>query len=204
AMGEFAFAGESIDLQRDRALLESEPTHDPAPNATPENLGYVIYTSGSTGVPKGVAVRHRNLINYTQSILQLLQADRPLAFATVSTISADLGNTCIFPSLLSGGCLHILSYDVAMEGDQLRAYFAKYPIDVLKIVPSHLYGLLASHACGGILPAKYLILGGEALSWDLVRQIAQLDHSCRIINHYGPTETTVGSLTFPVDDENAA
>jgi len=199
-----SFGGETIDFQSDRATLAAEPTENPQPATTPENLVYVIYTSGSTGVPKGVAVRHRNLINYTQSILQLLQADRPLAFATVSTISADLGNTCIFPSLLSGGCLHILSYDVAMEGDQLRDYFARYQIDVLKIVPSHLNGLLASQTDGRILPAKYLILGGEALSWDLVRQISQLDHSCRIINHYGPTETTVGSLTFTVDRENAA
>ncbi len=198
------FGGEVIDLQGDYATLAAEPNDNPQPITTAENLVYVIYTSGSTGVPKGVAVRHRNLVNYTQAILQLLEVDRPLAFATVSTISADLGNTCIFPSLVSGGCLHILSYEVAMEGDQLRDYFARRPIDVLKIVPSHLYGLLATQTDGGILPAKYLILGGEALSWDLVQQIARLGHSCRIINHYGPTETTVGSLTFAVDDENAA
>jgi len=197
------FGGEIIDLERDRAMLAAEPGDNPQPITTPENLVYVIYTSGSTGVPKGVAVRHRNLVNYTQSILQLLEVDRPLAFATVSTISADLGNTCIFPSLLSGGCLHILSYEVAMEADQLRDYFARRPINVLKIVPSHLYGLLATQTDGGILPVKYLILGGEALSWDLVQQISRLDHSCRIINHYGPTETTVGSLTFAVDESAA-
>lgn len=195
---------EVVDLERDREMLAAEPTDNPQSITTAENLVYVIYTSGSTGVPKGVAVRHRNLVNYTYAILQLLEVDRPLAFATVSTISADLGNTCIFPSLVSGGCLHILSYEVAMEGDQLRDYFAKRPIDVLKIVPSHLYGLLATQTNGGILPAKYLILGGEALSWDLVRQISRLNHSCRIINHYGPTETTVGSLTFAVDEENDA
>jgi len=197
------FGGEVIDLQGDYATLAAEPNDNPQPITTAENLVYVIYTSGSTGVPKGVAVRHRNLVNYTQAMLRLLEVDRPLTFATVSTISADLGNTCIFPSLVSGGCLHILSYEVAMEGDQLRDYFARRPIDVLKIVPSHFYGLLATRTDGGILPAKYLILGGEALSWDLVQQIAKLDHSCRIINHYGPTETTVGSLTFAVD-ENAA
>jgi len=196
--------GEVVDLKRDHAMLSAEPADNPQPITTAENLVYVIYTSGSTGVPKGVAVRHRNLVNYTHAILQLLEVDRPLAFATVSTISADLGNTCIFPSLVSGGCLHILSYEVAMEGDQLRDYFVRRPIDVLKIVPSHLYGLLATQTDGGILPAKYLILGGEALSWDLVRQISRLDHSCRIINHYGPTETTVGSLAFAVDEENDA
>ncbi len=198
------FGGEVIDLKGDYAMLAAEPNDNPQPIATAENLVYVIYTSGSTGVPKGVAVRHRNLVNYTQAILELLEVDRPLTFATVSTISADLGNTCIFPSLLSGGCLHILSYEVAMEGDRLRDYFARRPIDVLKIVPSHLYGLLATQTGGGILPAKHLILGGEALSWDLVQQIASLEHSCRIINHYGPTETTVGSLTFAVNDQNAA
>jgi amino acid adenylation domain-containing protein len=198
------FGGEAIDLKGDYEILAAEPNDNPQWITTAENLVYVIYTSGSTGVPKGVAVRHRNLVNYTQSILKLLEVDRPLAFATVSTISADLGNTCIFPSLVSGGCLHILSYEVAMEGDLLRDYFARRPIDVLKIVPSHLYGLLASQTDDGILPAKYLILGGEALSWDLVQQLARLDHSCRIINHYGPTETTVGSLTFAVDDQNAA
>ena len=196
--------GEVIDLERDREMLVAESNDNPQSITTAENLVYVIYTSGSTGVPKGVAIRHRNLVNYTLSILQLLEVDQPLSFATVSTISADLGNTCIFPSLVSGGCLHILSYEVAMEGDQLRDYFARRPIDVLKIVPSHLHGLLATQTDGGILPAKYLILGGESLSWDLVRQISRLDHTCRIINHYGPTETTVGSLMFAVDDESAA
>ncbi len=196
------FDGDTIDLQHDSAMLAAEPKDNPQPSTTAENLVYVIYTSGSTGVPKGVAVRHRNLVNYTQSILQLFDVDGPLAFATVSTISADLGNTCIFPALLSGGCLHVVSYDVSMEGDLFRDYIAKHPIDVLKIVPSHLQGLLASNTDGQILPAKYLILGGEALSWDQVQQISRLDHSCRIVNHYGPTETTVGSLTFNVDEEN--
>jgi amino acid adenylation domain-containing protein len=198
--GEFAFAGELIDLQRDRALLESEPTHNPAPITAAENLVYVIYTSGSTGVPKGVAVRHRNLINYTQFILDHLEVDAPLTFATVSTITADLGNTVIFPALLSGGCLHVIDYDTSMEGDLLRTYFLKHRIDVLKIVPSHLGALLATQSDGGMLPAKYLILGGEALTWYLLQSISRLDHTCRIINHYGPTETTVGSLTFRVDE----
>ena len=66
------------------------------PPVTPENLVYVIYTSGSTGVPKGVGVRHRNLVNYSHFITQRLQLEKypdGLHFATVSTLAADLGNT---------------------------------------------------------------------------------------------------------------
>jgi amino acid adenylation domain-containing protein len=189
------FAGELIDLDSDRSLLLDQPDVDPAPvNA---DLAYVIYTSGSSGLPKGVAVGHRALVNYTQFILRRLHVTEPLHFATVSTITADLGNTCIFPALVSDGCLHLISYDMAMEAALFSAYVAKHPIDVLKIVPSHLNALLAS-AAPDILPRKYLILGGEALSWELVDRIFETKPACKVINHYGPTETTVGSLTFDV------
>ena len=193
------FDGTIIDFERDHTLLLSEPKTNPPSVTTTENLVYVIYTSGSTGVPKGVAVKHQGLVNYVQFILRRLEVNEPLHFGTVSTITADLGNTCIFPALVSGGCVHLISYDTSMEGDLFAAYLAKHPIDVLKIVPSHLNALLASKRKGVILPTKYLILGGEALSWNLVERISQEQGSCKVINHYGPTETTVGSLTFDLD-----
>ena len=192
------FDGEIIDLERDLELLLAKPDTNPSSIATPANLVYVIYTSGSSGVPKGVAVSHQALVNYTQFILRCLHVKEPLHFATVSTITADLGNTCIFPALASGGCLHLISYDVAMEGALFSKYIAQRPIDVLKIVPSHLNALLGAEPSGDVLPRKYLILGGEALSWELVDRISQTNPTCEIINHYGPTETTVGSLTFGI------
>ncbi len=199
AIGEaLEFAGQVLDLARDRNVLSDESPANPESISRPENLAYVIYTSGSTGVPKGVAVRHRNLVNYTSFVLRRLQVDHPMHFATVSTITADLGNTCIFPALASGGCLHILSYDLAMEGTLLSQYLLRHPVDVLKIVPSHLQALLTSAEGAKILPVSYLILGGEALSWELLDRLSASDNQCEIINHYGPTETTVGSLTFSI------
>jgi amino acid adenylation domain-containing protein len=201
------FKSQVICLDRDRALFEADQKENPGCITAPHDLVYVIYTSGSTGTPKGVAVTHQNLVNYTHFISQKLRLQEPanvgLHFATVSTLGADLGNTCIFPSLVSGGCLHILGYELATDGGMFAEYVSEHPIDVLKIVPSHLSALLASRTDVNILPRKYLILGGETFSWDLFRRIAELAGDCEVINHYGPTETTVGSLTYSLSEKDA-
>ena len=193
------FSGALVCLDRAQTLSASEPDTNPEVNTTPENLVYVIYTSGSTGVPKGVAVRHGNLVNYTHFITRRLELERHpagLHFATVSTIGADLGNTCIYPALASGGCLHVISYEVSTDAQRFAEYCEKYPLDVLKIVPSHLAALLHSAEAKWFLPRKFLITGGEPLTAKLVERVGELGASCEILNHYGPTETTVGSLTL--------
>jgi amino acid adenylation domain-containing protein len=197
------FDGATVLIDRDNEHWERLPVTNPEPVTTPENLAYVIYTSGSTGTPKGVAVRHRNLVNYTAFIqrrLELEKQDAPLHFATVSTLGADLGNTCIYPSLVSGGCLHVIGYDVAADSQRLREYMAKYRVDVLKIVPSHLMALMNSGGDRPVLPRKYLIMGGEALTLPLMEKIAAAGGTCEVLNHYGPTETTVGSLTLRLEE----
>ncbi|HXR64544.1 MAG TPA: amino acid adenylation domain-containing protein, partial [Ktedonobacteraceae bacterium] len=161
---------------------------------TSEHLAYIIYTSGSTGVPKGVMVRHSGVLNYTYAMSKRIASQPGLHFATVSTPAADLGNTSIFCSLLSGGCLHILTHETVLSGHAFADYLEQHPIDVLKIVPSHLSALLASCNGRAILPARHLILGGEALPYTLLRRLTEVGGKCRVINHYGPTEATIGAL----------
>ncbi len=200
------FSGKIICLDRDKSSLNSEPATNPGRNNSPADLVYAIYTSGSTGTPKGVAVRHSNLVNYSSFVRSLLNLEKysdGLQFATVSTISADLGNTCIFPALISGGCLHVVGQETAMAANLFANYTGSHPIDVLKITPSHLATLLSAPEGNAVLPQKFLILGGEASSWDLVQRIRQASN-CTVINHYGPTEATVGCCTFNVQENDVA
>ena len=196
-----AFDGETIRLDRDRDGLETELTTPPEVAVSPEALAYVIYTSGSTGTPKGVGVTHGNLSNYAHAIIARLGADaEPLSFGMVTALSTDLGNTAVFPALCSGGTLVLVSPAAAADAAAAAAYLLANPIDVLKITPSHLNALVArAEEAANVLPKRWLILGGEALSWDIVAHVRELG-DCRILNHYGPTETTVGSCVFSVDD----
>ena len=172
----------------------------PSPPLSPENLAYVIYTSGSTGTPKGVAIEHRSLVNYLYSIQERLNLPSGASFATVSTLAADLGNTVIFPALCTGGSLHIISQERATDPEAIAAYFQQHSIDCLKIVPSHLKALLTASDPAQVLPKKRLILGGEALSWNLLETIEKYAPDCSVFNHYGPTEATVGVLAYPIKD----
>ncbi|MDE3105740.1 MAG: amino acid adenylation domain-containing protein [Acidobacteriota bacterium] len=198
---EFAGTVLLLDSTTDQPDQPAGSTANPAPIATSDDLVYIIYTSGSTGTPKGVAVRHRNLVNYTlaiQRILRLSEAPEGLSFATVSTIAADLGNTSIFPALLSGGTLHVVEEETSLAANLYAAYAARYPIDVLKITPSHLAALLQTDNAAKVLPRRVLLLGGEASSWQLVDRVRALS-TCRVLNHYGPTETTVGCCTLDLE-----
>ena len=87
-----------------------------------------------------------------------------------------------------------------MDSARLALYCREHPIDVLKIVPSHLEALLGASEGAGVLPRKYLILGGESLSKRLVQRVRDLGADCEIGNHYGPTETTIESVVLRVPD----
>jgi amino acid adenylation domain-containing protein len=185
-----------LDELRDELSKESKDNRVRCDNL--EDTVYCIYTSGSTGVPKGVLVKHRGLLNYVISIVKRIQFEERGTFALVSTLTADLGNTMVFPSLCVGGCLHVISKEAATDAMMISDYFRRNRIDYLKIVPSHLIALLnEDKRCKHTLPKKILVLGGEALQDDWIAKIRKIG-KCRIFNHYGPTETTVGVSTYDV------
>src|SRR6266571_73474 len=187
------WTGRCICLDRLRDVLNNKSTVDLSNQPEMQDVAYIIFTSGSTGAPKGVMVSHGNVYNYVQSLQRLLAPEIGWHYATASTIAADLGNTMIFGSLDWGGCLHILDYETVTSAQDFAEYVQQRPLDVLKMVPSHLSALLAGTQ-DPILPRHWLILGGEALPPKLLEYIADQDAKCQIVNHYGPTETTIGAI----------
>ena len=192
------FDGVTLDLAPGAATWSEEP--DVAlPSATlPESLAYVLFTSGSTGRPKGVAVEHGHLAAYVDAAIGALGLQAGWTYAVVSTFSADLGHTVLFPPLVLGGRLVISPGDLASSPDALGESFARWKVDCLKIVPSHLGALLSSSSPRRLVPERLLVLGGEAADPGLVERVRELRPECRLVNHYGPTEATVGATFHPI------
>jgi len=191
-----------VSLDEQAQVLANESSTNPRRRVFAEHLAYVIFTSGSTGRPKGVAVEHRQLINYLNAIWEKLELPEGSSFAMVSTISADLGNTALFPALCKKGVLHLIAEERSSDAEALADYFSRNQIDCLKIVPTHLSALLAVGNPAAVLPRQRLVLGGDACPWSLVEQAGSLSPDCVIWNHYGPTEATVGALTCQVRKES--
>lgn len=179
--------------------LQAGCEQGPETTADLGHLAYVMHTSGSTGRPKGVGIEHRALANYVISMLSTLSIVPRDHFALVSTFSADLGNTVIFPALCSGGCLHILPDAARLDSLSFTEYMQQHQVDYLKITPSHFAALTAFSGADLAMPRKALILGGEGASTSWVQRLQALAPDCLIYNHYGPTEATVGVLTYQVD-----
>ncbi len=192
------FPGAVVRIDGDQEEISCEPRVDLERGSLPENLAYIIFTSGSTGRSKGVAVEHRQLLNYIEGIRTRLSLGTGWSYANVSTFAADLGNTTVFPALTSGGCLHLVAQERTADPAGMVEYFERHPVDCLKIVPTHLEALHAMAEPERLLPRRRLVLGGEASKVRHSEELSRIAGECRVFNHYGPSETTVGVLTYPV------
>ncbi|MCP5099574.1 MAG: AMP-binding protein, partial [Chloroflexi bacterium] len=187
-------------LDQDWSTIAQNSDQNPPIIIDPANLMYLLFTSGSTGQPKGVAVEHRNFLNYIHGLLRRLDVPSGLSYAIVSTFAADLGATNVFGALCSGGQLHIISYERAADPPALAEYFLQNRVDVMKMVPSHFEALQAFGGAEPYIPSRTLIFAGEACPWETIAQVRAARPDVGLQNHYGPTETVVSALNFPLPD----
>ncbi|MFE7614264.1 amino acid adenylation domain-containing protein [Streptomyces sp. NPDC057496] len=195
-----------ILVTEDLAAPGAAPADRPGARAevAEDGLAYLIFTSGTTGAPKGVGVEHRSLTHYLHAALERIDG-HGRSFALLSTAAADLGYLSLFGALVSGGTLHLVERERATDPEGLADYFATHPVDVVKMVPSHLELLAAHGDLAAVLPKHLLVLAGEACPPQLVARVRAARPGLRVHNHYGPTETTVSVLGCePTDTDDPA
>ncbi|MEU7986293.1 amino acid adenylation domain-containing protein [Streptosporangium canum] len=180
-------------------LLAAGPDEPLEVDVTPGHLVHVIFTSGSTGRPKGAAIEHRSALHYLYGLAELVP-DAYESYGLVSTIASDLVMTCLYGALIRGASVHLVDQEAATDPVAYAAYLATHPVDVIKMVPSHLELLAAHGDLARMLPRRLLILAGEATSWELAERIRAARPDLEVQIHCGPTETTVSVLGGRVPD----
>ena len=158
-------------------------------DSCPTSLAYMIYTSGSTGEPKGVTVTHEAMMNFIiwlKNTEELKTGDQ-CAIHTNFVFDGSLFD--LYPPLISGATLHILSSSLRMNLHGMYRYF----------IDHHIVGMLLTTQMGMMmmsnyeLPLRFLMVGGEKLTG------FHIPPSMKLYNCYGPTEFAVCSAFHQVD-----
>lgn len=158
-------------------------------DSSPTSLAYMIYTSGSTGEPKGVTITHEAMMNFIIWLKETeeLKAGEQCAIHTNFVFDGSLFD--LYPPLISGATLHILSSSLRLDLHGMYRYFKDH----------HIVGLLLTTQIGMMmmsnyeLPLRFLMVGGEKLTGFHIPQ------SMKLYNCYGPTEFTVCSAFHQVN-----
>ncbi|MFY7907842.1 MAG: non-ribosomal peptide synthetase, partial [Burkholderiaceae bacterium] len=151
-----------------------------------QHLSHVIYTSGSTGQPKGVAIEHRNTVNFCHWAGEAFTAAQRDGVLFSTSICFDLSVFELFATLAWGGRVVLVENALAL---------ANLPADANVRLVNSVPSVLATVLKRTELPASVqtVNLAGEPLKDDLVRRLYSTPSVKDVFDLYGPSETTTYS-----------
>lgn len=165
----------------------------------PEDLAYIIYTSGSTGQPKGVMIKHSNLLNFLycfndQFNNKFSHNDKCLS---LTNISFDVSVCEIFTPLMFGSTLVLYPENTLTNIPLLCNILNRHQITFLYLPPSLLlntYKFINDNNYKIFI--NKLLVGVEPIKNKTLNNFYNLNEKLEIVNGYGPTETTICCTFF--------
>lgn len=165
---------------------------------------YVLYTSGSTGEPKGVIVKHENVLALFVATERYFGFGPDDAHLMFHSMAFDFSVWEIWSALLYGGALVIASENAIRDPRLLLNLIDQHGITAVSQTPAAFAGFqeTAVSQPEKIATVRVVTLGGAALhpktlhSWRSTFGLGKP----RIFNMYGITETTVHSTIHQVND----
>jgi amino acid adenylation domain-containing protein len=157
-----------------------------------EQLAYMIYTSGSTGKPKAVMATHGGLRNVLQYARKSFQVEPEDGMAMLASLAFDIALLELVTPWMAGARSVILNREEIL--DEAGWKQALRGVSILHTVPSlmrQLLGMLGGGVAAELSGLRQILIGGEAVAPELLREIRVAFPECRIRVLYGPTEATI-------------
>ncbi|MFE7812480.1 amino acid adenylation domain-containing protein [Streptomyces sp. NPDC057433] len=165
----------------------------------PDQLAYVIFTSGSTGVPKGVAVSHRDIVEFAADPCWADEAHRRVL--AHSPLAFDASTYELWVPLLGGGEV-VMAPPGPLDVPTLRQV-VEHGVVTAVFCTTALFRVIAEEDPRSLAGVRQLWTGGEAVPPEAVVRVRAACPGLTVLNVYGPTETTTFALRRPTTDADA-
>ena len=164
---------------------------------------YIIFTSGSTGDPKGVALSHRAVIDFTEWFSETVRFDSDSVFGNQAPFYFDMSVKDIYSTLKNGATTYIIPKRLFSFPADLFRYINENGINTLAWAVSAVCLAAKENAFEKEAPRniRAVCFGGEAMPVNLLRIWQKYVPDAMYMNMYGPTETAVDCTYHIIDPD---
>jgi len=174
--------------------------------AIPSNtIAYIMFTSGSTGVPNGVAVTHRNVIEFRNWGVNEYKITDNERITNLNSLFFDNSVFDLYMSLFTGATIIPFERDDLKDPNQIVSAVEKTNATIWFSVPSLIIYLLnfRSITKTSFPNLKKIIFGGEGFAKNKLHELYQfIGDRIDIVNVYGPTEGTCICSSYKISERD--
>ncbi len=169
---------------------------------TDTSLMYIIFTSGSTGVPKGVAVRHRSVMDYISSFMDEVGMSADDVCGNQAPFYSDMSLKDLYMTLASGAELCIIPTKYFSFPLKLLQYMDEKKITYCMWVPT-VYRIIAQFkSLSKVKPSsiRTICFSGESMQLPVFDYWKSFYPDIDYWQFYGPSEITGSCSYYKVDN----
>lgn len=168
---------------------------NPPEESDPFSLAYIMYTSGSTGRPKGVMLENHSIVNTLLDLERRFPLEENDIFLLKTAYTFDVSVTELFGWFMGEGSLLILEPGGEINTGLILNEIEKHGVTHINFVPSMFRLFLEifdkESNIKRLNSLKWIFIGGEAVTPDIVHKFNSLNTGIRLENVYGPTECSI-------------
>jgi amino acid adenylation domain-containing protein len=177
----------------------SQPSTGPGHRPHPDQLAYELFTSGSTGLPKGVGVRHRDVVDFAADPRVRVGSER---FLLHSAHAFDASTIEMWLALVNGGTV-VVAPPGQTDADLFERLVAEEGLTGA-FVTTTLFNLIAATRPAAFRGMTAVHTGGETGAPRAMAAVAEACPGLNVEHVYGPTENVVYTTMHSVRGEVSA